>query len=170
MWLTAVVVSVLILAIVLGAVLGTFVSPKHKSSPDPSITEIPAGTTPIPTPTPTDGVAPPKPTAMPAHLQSLAVTGWSDPDSPEHYTVWLFSQDNDGYLSRHSFDSTTRNWTRVSNFVAAKSGTPLTASSLNVEYYAGQPVSRIRLSQILLLMVHRITASLTRITKRKLCI
>ncbi|KAF2650228.1 hypothetical protein K491DRAFT_697435 [Lophiostoma macrostomum CBS 122681] len=136
-WLIAVFIAVLVLAIVLGAVLGTFVSSKHKSSPQPSITEIPASTT--PTPTPTGGVPPSEPTAMPLHIQSLTVTGWSYPDSSEHYSVTLFSQGTDGYLSRHSFDSTTGNWTRVSDFVAAKSGTPLTASSLNAEYYAGQP-------------------------------
>lgn len=141
-WLVLVVVIVLLLAIILGAVLGTFVNPGgHDSTPQPSITEIPAGTTPPPTPTPipTGGGNTPQPPAI-AHIQSLAVTGWSVPGSEGYFITWVFSQDADGYLSSHSFNSSTGNWTRVSNFALAKIGTPLAATSLNTEYYANQPV------------------------------
>jgi hypothetical protein len=142
LWLIVVVIIVLAIAIILGAVLGTFVRPGGKSVPQPSVTEIPAGTTPSPSPTPTSGGGDtPEETPSPSpytHIQSFAVTGWTVPGALGYFTVWLFSQDDKGYLSSHTFNSSTGNWTRVSNFASAKPGTPLAAAAMNTKYYAGQ--------------------------------
>lgn len=137
-WLVLVLVIVLALAIILGAVLGTFVNPGH-SGPQPSITEIPAGTTPTPTnlPSGTGDSQTPAPTP---HIASVAVTGWSVPGSMGYFSVWLFWQNSQGYLSRAAFNSSTGNWTRVSSFAEAKKSTPFAASSLNAEWYSGQEV------------------------------
>lgn len=135
-------VAVLIgLAIVLGAVLGTFVRPggssSSKTSPSPSVTEVPAGTT--PTPTQMGGGETPVPTSK-GHIHALAVTGWDVPGAEGYSTSWLFSQDADGWLSRHTFNSSTGNWTRVSNFARAKEGTPLAAVVMDTSWYGGQEV------------------------------
>lgn len=138
-WLILVLVIVLILAIVLGAVLGTFINPGGSSGPDPSVTEIPAGEVPTPTPSPTPtgggGGDDPEPT-WPPHIESLAVTGWSVPgQSTGYFTTSLFSQNSKGNLNRYSFNSSTGNWTRVSNFAKAKVGTPLAAAAFSSDYY-----------------------------------
>ncbi|KAF2014731.1 hypothetical protein BU24DRAFT_423639 [Aaosphaeria arxii CBS 175.79] len=138
-WLVLIVVIVLALAVVLGAVLGTFVSPGGASnSPQPSVTEIPAGASPSPTPTSTPGGASPVPT-FPPHLESIGASGWSVPGEAGYYVVWLVTQNTEGYLNRHTFNSSTGNWTRISNFAKAKQGTPLGVASLRSKYYDGEP-------------------------------
>ncbi|KAF2474827.1 uncharacterized protein BDR25DRAFT_112349 [Lindgomyces ingoldianus] len=128
-WLVLMLVILLALAIVLGAVLGTFLNPSGQSRPpNSSVTDIPA------VPTPTSGIASPNGTRPP----SLAVTGWNVAGPSGYFTVWLFSQDSKGFLSRSTFNSSTGNWTRVSHFSTAKRGSPLTATALNSEYYANQ--------------------------------
>ena len=136
-WLIVAVVVLLIMAVVLGAVLGTFVG--RSPPPQPSVTEIPASSVPTPTLVPPDGSPSPTPTP-PAKIASLAVTGYSIPGRMGYFVVSLFHQDTNDYLSRATFNSSTGNWTRVSNFAAAKKGTPLTATTLNSEYYKGQKV------------------------------
>lgn len=44
-----------------------------------------------------------------------------------------------GSLSRHTFNSSTGNWTRVSNFAVAKLGTPIAATTMKTDYYMGLP-------------------------------
>lgn len=135
-WLVLVVVVIIALAVVLGAVLGTFVS--HSATPQPSVTEIPAGSTPTPTTTTTGGGG--APTSTPAaHFASLAVTGYATPGRLGYFIVSLFYQGTNDYLSHATFNSSTGNWTLVSNFVKAKKGSPLTATTLNSKYYTGQP-------------------------------
>ncbi|KAF2178618.1 hypothetical protein K469DRAFT_675587 [Zopfia rhizophila CBS 207.26] len=125
-WLVLMVVVLLALAIVLGAVLGTFINPGGRlSHSSASVTDIPAG----PTPTPP---------APRSHISSLAVAGWKVDGLSGYFSVWLFSQDSSGFLSRSTFNSSTGNWTRVSHFAAAKPGTPLAATALNAEYYNDQ--------------------------------
>jgi hypothetical protein len=140
LWLIIVVIILMAIAIILGAVLGTFAHPKSQNAPDPSITEIPADTSPIPTPTGgRDKPRPPEPTSS-TDIPALAVTGWSEPGDSGYYTTWLFSQDDRGNLSRHTFNSSTGNWTRVSNFAVAKLGTPIAATAMKTDYYIGLPV------------------------------
>ncbi|KAF2737765.1 hypothetical protein EJ04DRAFT_574274 [Polyplosphaeria fusca] len=139
-WLIICLVVLLILAIVLGAVLGTLLPGGSNAPPDPSVTEIPAGQTPTTTPTPTSGDGRSSPTPTPSmHIASLSVTGWSIEGPEGYFAVWLFWQNSRGYLSRATFNSSTGNWTRVSNFVKAKSGTPLAAAAFTTEYYKDQP-------------------------------
>lgn len=135
-WIIVVIIILILLAVILGAVLGTFLRPGH-DGPLPSVTEIPAGTTPTPTQHP-PGMSP-MPTMSPFST-SFAVTGWSVPGLSGYFVVWLFTQNRDGYLDRHTFNSSTGNWTRVINFVRGKEGTPLTALSFNAKSYANQPV------------------------------
>ena len=136
-WIIVVVIILISLGIILGAVLGTFLRPS-RNGPLPSVTEIPAGGSPIPTQNPKG--KPPLPTMSPFST-SFAVTGWSVPGIAGYFVVWLFTQNKDGYLDRHTFNSSTGNWTRVTNFVKGKEGTPLTALSFNAKAYADQPVS-----------------------------
>ncbi|KAH7132323.1 hypothetical protein B0J11DRAFT_222954 [Dendryphion nanum] len=133
-WLILVAVSIILLAIILGAVLGTFLNPK-RNTPQPAVTEIPSSNTPTPTSNP-NGQTPIPTTSM--RLKSLATTGWSVPGSQGYFVVWLFSQNKDGYLDRHTFNSSTGNWIRVTNFAKAKPGTPLTAFSLDAKSTADQ--------------------------------
>jgi hypothetical protein len=135
-----VVVILMSVAIILGAVLGTFAHPKSESAPEPSISEIPAGTS--PTPTPTGGADTPKPpeSTVSRNIPAIAVAGWSVSGSPDEYTTWLFSQDEEGNLSRHTFNASTGNWIRVSNFTVARLGTPITATAFKTDYYTGLPV------------------------------
>lgn len=124
------------IVIILAAALGT--SLHHKQgvkAPDAQITEVPSGTTPAPPPP----HGKPRPTSEP-HLHALAVTGWIPPELPDRFNAWIFSQNADGMLSRHSFDSTTGNWTRVSDFARAKSRTPLAAMVMHTAWYEGTPV------------------------------
>ncbi|KAF2112837.1 hypothetical protein BDV96DRAFT_144974 [Lophiotrema nucula] len=135
-WLVLCLVTLLVLAIVLGAVLGTFLNPGRSPSPIPSVTEIPAGQT----PTPTAGSGQQAPTSAPSlHITSLAATGWSIEGPQGYFTTWLFWQNSKGYLSRATFNSSTGNWTRVTNFAEAQAGTPMAAASFSTEYYKSQP-------------------------------
>lgn len=141
-WLVAALIVLLALAIILGAVLGTSIK-SGRSSPVtlPQVTEIPAGT--LPTPTTTQPTASPTETKTPRsenQLASIAVTGWRVPGSQGYNSIWLFWQNREGYLSRAAYNSSTGNWTRVTNFVKAKAGTPIAAATANFEYYAGQEV------------------------------
>lgn len=139
-WLIAVLIASLILAIVLGAVLGTSIK-SGQSSTLSQITEIPAGT--IPTPTTTQPTASPTGTKIPRPkdlLASVAVTGWTAPGPRSYNSIWLFWQNNEGYLSRAAYNSSTGNWTRVTNFAQAKKGSPLAAAAVNLDYYATQEV------------------------------
>ncbi|KAF1950692.1 hypothetical protein CC80DRAFT_554053 [Byssothecium circinans] len=136
-WCISTVIAVLIVAIVLGAVLGTIGNVKHSTGPRPSVTEIPAGSTPAPT-TPTgEGTDAIPPGATP-HIASVSVAGWDVSGLNGYHEVWLFWQNSQGYLSRAAFNSSTGIWTRVSNFTKAKKGTPLAATALNAEWYEGQ--------------------------------
>lgn len=144
LWLIIVVIVLMVIAIILGAVLGTFAHPNPQAAPEPSVTEIPADASPTTAPTPTGGgdlhtPRPPEPTS-PKGIPALAVTGWNEPGASGYYTTSLFSQDDEGNLSRHTFNSSTGNWTRVSNFAVAKLGTPIAATSMKIDYYIGQPV------------------------------
>jgi hypothetical protein len=139
-WLIVIVVIILVLAVVLGAVLGTFVG-RSTGTSQPSVTEIPAGSTPIPTPTGTD---PPKPTST-LHITSLAVTGYSVPGPLGYFITSLFYQGANDFLSLATFNSSTGTWTRVSNFAKARKGSPLAATTLNTDYYTGQVVSNTNL-------------------------
>ncbi|KAH7356143.1 hypothetical protein BKA66DRAFT_253061 [Pyrenochaeta sp. MPI-SDFR-AT-0127] len=137
-WLVAVLVALLILAIILGAVLGSTINSGH-SSTAPQVTEIPAGT--VPTPTTTQPTKPPTGTKMPrpeGHLASVAVTGWRVPGPQSYNSIWLFWQNKEGYLSRAAYNSSTGNWTRVTNFAQAKDGSPLAAAAVNLDYYDAQ--------------------------------
>ncbi|KAF1995164.1 hypothetical protein P154DRAFT_350205 [Amniculicola lignicola CBS 123094] len=137
-WLVLCVVVTLIVAVVLGAVLGTLMGPSGGSStPQSTVTNIPAETRPTPTSStpPTTSKATPTPTYQ---FASLAVAGWTVPGPNGYFTSSLFSQDNEGFLSRATFNSSTGNWTRVSKFAIAKPGTPIAATFLNTKYYTNQ--------------------------------
>lgn len=132
--LVAILVAVLILAIVLGAVLGTIVN-SRQSGPQPSITEFPAGITPIP------GIdVGSQPPVKTPHVASVSAAGWSVPGPAGYVSLWLFWQNSQGYLSRAAFNSSNGNWTRVSNFAKAKKGTPLAVTALDSHWYAGNEV------------------------------
>lgn len=139
LWLVAMLIVVLIVIIVLGAVLGKMA---HRRSTviAPTVTEIPADTTPTPT---TSFVATvPSQTIAPTHrVPSVAVTGYNVPGSRGYNSVWLFWQDSQGYLSYAAYNSSTGNWTRVTNFAEARKDTPLAASVLNTDWYKDQKVS-----------------------------
>lgn len=173
-WLVAAVVVVLSLAIILGAVLGTFVKP-GPSNPTPQVTEIPAGMVPTPTATNTQIAPSPTGTKVPRpenQLASVAVTGWRVPGAQGHNSIWLFWQNREGYLSRATYDSSTGNWTRVTNFVKAKEDTPIAAAAVNLSYYAGQEVSttHFMLTVRMLILSYRHTHFHLATTKRVSCI
>lgn len=138
LWLLAALFVVLIIIIVLGAVLGKM---RRKSTVvAPTVTEVPAGTT----PTPTASVVPTAPSQSLApnqHLASISVTGWSVPGPRGYSSVWLFWQNSEGYLSYAAYNSSTGNWTRVTNFAVAKKSTPIAASALDAQWYKDQEVS-----------------------------
>lgn len=139
-WLLAILSLVLILIIILGAVLGSLARSRH-SVLQPSITEIPAGTT--PTSTASTGATGIPSSAVPTpHIASISATGWSVPGPQGYNSIWLFWQDRQGYLSRAAYNSSTGNWTRVSNFVEAREKTPVAASTLDAKWYEDQQVSR----------------------------
>lgn len=126
---------VLVVVIILAASLGTSLHHKRSNNaPDAQITEVPSGGTPTP-PSPSGK---PRPTAE-AHMHALAATGWIPPETPDRFMSWVFSQNADGKLSRHTFDSTTGNWTRVADFAVAKPRTPLAAMVFNTYWYNGLP-------------------------------
>lgn len=140
MWLLVAVVVLLASAVILGAVLGTVIKP-GRSTPLPEVTEIPAGS--LPTPTSVQPAASPTGATIPRPenlLASVAVTGWRVPGSQGYNSIWLFWQNKEGYLSRAAYNSSTGNWTRVTNFAKAKEDTPLAAAAVNYEYYAGEEV------------------------------
>ncbi|ORY12103.1 hypothetical protein BCR34DRAFT_663998 [Clohesyomyces aquaticus] len=130
LWLVVVLTTLLVLAIILGAVLGTLHSRARHTHPPQIVattsSAIPTSTSSVPTPTATPQVS------------SLAVTGWKTGGSRGYFTIWLFSQDSDGFLSRSTFNSSTGNWTTASRFASAKKGTPLAATALNTAYYVNQ--------------------------------
>jgi len=55
-------------------------------------------------------------------------------------TIWLFYQNEEGWLSRSTFNSSTGEWTHVAKFVKAKKGSPIAAMAYNSEFYAEDQV------------------------------
>jgi len=140
-WLIATLTVLLIVAIVLGAVLGSYAKAGYNRL-HPTVTEIPAGSVPTPTGLSGDHGNSPSPTGTPL-IASVSVTGWSVPGSQGYNSIWLFWQSRTGYLSRATYNTSTGNWTRVANFVEAKRDTPISATTLDAGWYNGQDVRAI---------------------------
>jgi len=117
-WLTAVIIVLVVLAIILGAVLGT----RHR------------GGNPVESPSAT---AVSSPSATPTSIRQksgLAVTGWRN---GSEFSIRLFYQGQDSYLRISQFESTTGNWSNPKSFVMGKAGTPIAASSYNGNSFWG---------------------------------
>lgn len=146
LWLILCLVVLLVLAIVLGAVLGTYLN----ESSIPPAALVTNASVPSNSPTSTSSRTPSS-TSSKVHILStptasvraapITVAGWSAGSSEEHSAVALFWQDSRGYLSKATLNTTSGNWTHVSNFVKAKLGTPLTAAVFNTEDSTNQSQS-----------------------------
>lgn len=134
LWILVVVAVLIIVGAVLGGVLGTTLNHNSKnSSAQPATT-----TTSNPTAAPTS-------TSRPIGIREnspLAVTGWR---TGGNFSIRVYFQNDDNYLSYSAYESGTGNWTQASNFTTAKAGSPLAVTNFNHSFYATDTTYQIEL-------------------------
>jgi hypothetical protein len=101
-WVTG--LTIVVLVVVLGAVLGSELKPRGRNKRH-------GGRDATPTPSP------------------LAAISWTLDDG--NSGTKLIYQDNTGLLQDSTYQSSTKSWTKVSNFAKAKKGSPLAMTQFN---------------------------------------
>ncbi|OCL05167.1 hypothetical protein AOQ84DRAFT_441627 [Glonium stellatum] len=127
LWILVIVVVLVIVGAVLGGVLGTTLNHGSNNSHAQSAT-----TTGTPTAAPTG-------TSKPIGIRQnspLAVTGWR---TGGNFSIRVYFQNDDNFLSYSAYESGTGNWTQISNFTTAKPGSPLAATNFNHSFYSSDP-------------------------------
>ena len=128
LWILIIVAVLIIVGAVLGGVLGTTLNRNSNNS-----SAQPATTTSNPTAAPTS-------TSRPIGIREnspLTVTGWR---TGGNFSIRIFFQNDDNYLSYSAYESGTGNWTQTSNFTTAKAGSPLAVTNFNHSFYATDTV------------------------------
>jgi len=128
LWLAIAVTLLVILAAVLGGVLGTTLHHKKNSSSKPSstapATASPAASTSTPSPTgPLPGIRAKSP---------LSVTGWL---SGNDYSIRVVFQSDDDMIQYIAYESESKAWKQTPNITKAKAGSPLALTSFETSWY-----------------------------------
>jgi hypothetical protein len=110
-FISAAIALLVIIATILGAVLGTRAK-RHGSPLTPANTTISPSTI--------------------RKNSGLAVTGWRNASD---FSIRLFYQGQDGFLRMNGFETASGNWASSPPFVQARDGTPLAASCFNASYF-----------------------------------
>ena len=123
LWILVIVAVLIIVGAVLGGVLSTTLNHGRNN---PSATS--------------DPIAAPTSTSRPIGIREnspLAVTGWR---TGGNFSIRVYFQNDDNYLSYSAYESGTGNWTQTSNFTTAKAGSPLAVTNFNHSFYATDTV------------------------------
>ena len=146
LWILVVVAVLIIVGAVLGGVLGTTLNHKSNNSSAQPVTT----TTSNPTAAPTS-------TSRPIGIREnspLAVTGWR---TGGNFSIRVYFQNDDNYLSYSAYESGTGNWTQTSNFTTAKAGSPLAVTNFNHSFYATDTVQFLPFMSRFLLLIALMT-------------
>jgi hypothetical protein len=134
-WLALTIILLAIIAVVVGAVLGTR---KHGSSSASSSGTAMATATATVTNSPDlpTSTSSSTPTSIRANSR-LAVTGWR---TGQEYSIRLFYQGPDDYLRYSAYESTSAEWTVPVMSVEAIASSPIGATAFNRSIYGGGDV------------------------------
>lgn len=131
-WLILVLSGITLLFIIVATVLGIVLGLRLNN-------------TKTPTETPQASATPPATSSKPANAayatSGIGVTGWWT--GPSSFTIRLVYQGQDGYLRLMRYHSGDGNWSTLATFsdANAKLGSPIAASSYNIPFYCFSPIT-----------------------------
>lgn len=135
-WLILVLSGIALLFVIVAAVLGVVLGLRLNNNSSNSKT---------PAETPRASTTPPASSSKPANAvyatSGIGVTGWWT--SPSSFTIRLVYQGQDGYLRLMRYHSGDGQWSTLATFSDAKAklGSPIAASCYNIPFYCFSPIT-----------------------------